>query len=53
MDDLLVILSVITWCVQGNISSQHGFKKDGSCLSNLISFHDQMTYLVDEERLWM
>lgn len=53
MDDLLVILSAITWSVQGIRPSQHRFRKDGSCLSNLISFYDQMTYLVDEERFWM
>jgi len=28
--------------------SQHGFMKDRSCLTNLISFYDQVTHLVEE-----
>ncbi|PKU45402.1 rna-directed dna polymerase from mobile element jockey-like [Limosa lapponica baueri] len=28
--------------------SQHGFMKGRSCLTNLISFYDKMTHLVDE-----
>ncbi|KAJ7424632.1 hypothetical protein WISP_27701 [Willisornis vidua] len=28
--------------------SQHGFRRDRSCLTNLISFYDQVTHLVDE-----
>jgi len=31
-------------------SSQHGFKKTHSCLTNLISFCDKMTSLVHERR---
>jgi len=27
---------------------QHGFRKRRSCLTNLISFYDQVTHLVDE-----
>jgi len=33
---------------QGIRRSHHGFMKDRSCLTNLISFYDQMTHLVDE-----
>ena len=28
--------------------SQHGFMKDRSCLTNLISFYDLVAHLVDE-----
>jgi len=31
-------------------SSQNGFMKGKSCLTGLISFHDEMIVLVDEER---
>jgi len=30
--------------------SQYGFMKGRSCLSNLISFYDQVTRLVDERK---
>jgi len=33
---------------QGIRPSRHGFMKDRSCLTNLISFYDQVTHLVDE-----
>jgi len=45
------ILGVLTRHVQdsqGIRPSQHGFMKGSSCLTNLISFYDQVTRLVDE-----
>ncbi|GAB0209271.1 mitochondrial enolase superfamily member 1 [Grus japonensis] len=45
------ILSVLTRQVQDNQGirpSQHGFMKGRSCLTNLISFYDLVTRLVDE-----
>ncbi|GAB0209005.1 mitochondrial enolase superfamily member 1 [Grus japonensis] len=45
-----IILSAIRWHVQDNQvirSSQHGFMKGRSCLTNLI-FYDKVTRLVDE-----
>ncbi|GAB0205743.1 mitochondrial enolase superfamily member 1 [Grus japonensis] len=45
------ILSVLTRQVQDNQvirPSQHRFMKGRSCLTNLISFYDQVTHLVDE-----
>jgi len=35
---------------QGIRPSQHQFIKGRSCLTNLISFYDQVTRLVDEEK---
>ncbi|KAK4811280.1 hypothetical protein QYF61_023332 [Mycteria americana] len=46
-----VILSAITRHVQDTQvirPSQHGFRKGRSCLTNLISFYDKVTRLVDE-----
>ncbi|GAB0179539.1 mitochondrial enolase superfamily member 1 [Grus japonensis] len=46
-----IILSAITWHIQDNQvirPGQHGFMKGRSCLTNLISFYDKMTHLVDE-----
>ena len=33
---------------QGIRPSQHGFMNGTSCLTNLISFYDKVTHLVDE-----
>jgi len=47
------ILSALTGHVkdnQGIRPSQHGFMKGRSCLTNLISFYDQATILVDKEK---
>ena len=44
------IVSAITQHLQdgqGIRPSQHGFRRGGSCLTNLISFYDQVTHLVD------
>ncbi|GAB0206223.1 mitochondrial enolase superfamily member 1 [Grus japonensis] len=46
-----IILSSITWYVQDNQvirPSQDEFMKGRSCLTNLISFYDKVTHLVDE-----
>jgi len=46
-----IILSATTWHVQDNQAirpSQRAFMKGRSCFTNLISFYDQMTHLVDE-----
>ncbi|KAJ7426289.1 rna-directed dna polymerase from mobile element jockey-like [Willisornis vidua] len=48
-----IILNAITLHIQdgqGIRPSQHGFRRGTSCLNNLISFHDQVTCLVDEEK---
>jgi len=47
------ILSALTRHMKDNEGirpSQHGFMKGRSCLTNLISFCDQMTHLLDEEK---
>jgi len=47
------ILSALTGHVkdnQGIRPSQHGLMKGRSCLTNMISFYDQVTRLVDEGR---
>ncbi|KAK4820693.1 hypothetical protein QYF61_003613 [Mycteria americana] len=46
-----IILSAITRHVEDNQGikpSQHGFRKGRSCLTNLISFYDKVTRLLDE-----
>ena len=46
-----IILSTITQHLQGKQGirpSQHGFMKGRSCLTNLISFYDQVTHLLNE-----
>ncbi|KAJ7415778.1 hypothetical protein WISP_76179 [Willisornis vidua] len=48
-----IILSAVTRNLQdgqGIRSLQHGFRRGRSCLTNLISFYDQVTRLVDEEK---
>ena len=45
-----IILSELSWqvqCGQGIRASQHGFRKGRSCLTNLISFYDHVTRLLD------
>ena len=49
-----IILSAITWHEQDKQMirpSQHEFMKDRSCLTNLISFYDKVTCLVDEGKV--
>ncbi|KAK4827288.1 hypothetical protein QYF61_016434 [Mycteria americana] len=46
-----IILSAIMWHAQNNQvirPSQHGFMKGRSCLTDLISFYDKVTCLLDE-----
>ncbi|KAJ7405752.1 hypothetical protein WISP_138485 [Willisornis vidua] len=46
-----IILCAITWDMQDNQgvrSSQHGSMRSKSYLANLISFHEKLTYIVDE-----
>ena len=46
-----IVLTVITWHVQDSQDirpSQCGFVKGRSCLTDLISFYEQMIHLVDE-----
>ncbi|GAB0183977.1 mitochondrial enolase superfamily member 1 [Grus japonensis] len=46
-----IILSAIMQRVRDNQAirpSQHGFMKGRSCLTNLISFYDKVTCIVDE-----
>ena len=46
-----VVLNAIKQYMQGNKGirpSQHGFMEGKSCLTNLISFYDRVTRLVDE-----
>ena len=46
-----IVLSVITWYVQDNQEiglRQCGFMKGRSCLTNLISFYNKVSHLVDE-----
>ncbi|GAB0177258.1 mitochondrial enolase superfamily member 1 [Grus japonensis] len=49
-----ILLSAITQHIQDNQAltpSQHGFMKGRSCLTNLISFYDKVTPLVDEGKV--
>ncbi|KAJ7419362.1 RNA-directed DNA polymerase from mobile element jockey-like protein [Willisornis vidua] len=48
-----ITLSAITRDLQGGqgiTPSQHGFRRDRSYLTNLMSFHDWVTHLVDERK---
>jgi len=48
-----IILSTITWHTQNNPVirlSQHRFMKSRSCLTNLISFYEQVACLMDERK---
>ncbi|KAJ7405774.1 hypothetical protein BTVI_67747 [Pitangus sulphuratus] len=49
-----IIRSAITQHLQdgqGSRPSQHKFRRGRSCLTNLISFYDQVTHLVDEGKV--
>ncbi|KAF4793763.1 RNA-directed DNA polymerase from mobile element jockey-like protein [Turdus rufiventris] len=49
-----IILNLIKWHIddnQGIRPSQDGFRKGRSCLTNLISFYDQVKHLVDEKKV--
>ncbi|KAJ7425436.1 rna-directed dna polymerase from mobile element jockey-like [Pitangus sulphuratus] len=51
-----IILSVITWYMQDNQGikpNQHGFTKGRSCLTNLISFYDKVTHVLQGSVLGM
>ncbi|KAF4789344.1 RNA-directed DNA polymerase from mobile element jockey-like protein [Turdus rufiventris] len=48
-----IILGAIEKHLKDNLvidHSQHGFMRGKSCFSNLISFHDKVTHLVDPEK---
>ena len=48
-----IILGEVTWHmrgIQGIRSRQRGFMKARSCLTNLISFYDEVTHPVDERK---
>ncbi|PKU43060.1 rna-directed dna polymerase from mobile element jockey-like [Limosa lapponica baueri] len=48
-----IILSAIMWRVnnaQMIRPSQHGFMRGRSCLTNLMSFYDKVTHLVDDRK---
>jgi len=48
-----IILRAITQHIQDNQvirPSQHGFMKGGCFLTNLISFYDEMTHLLDKAK---
>lgn len=32
--------------------SQHGFRREESCLTNVISFYTKVTHLVDQGKMW-
>ncbi|KAJ7418865.1 rna-directed dna polymerase from mobile element jockey-like [Pitangus sulphuratus] len=49
-----IILNVMTWHIRDNLGirpNQYGCRKGRYCLTNLISFYDQVTHLADEGKV--
>lgn len=50
-----VILGAIEKHLRDNAGidhSQHGFRREESCLTNVISFYTKVTHLVDQGKMW-
>lgn len=47
-----LILETICKCMRDKVigSSQHGYKKGETCLTNLVAFYDEVTGMVDKQR---